>query len=382
MGPAATAPPRRAQNGGDKAAAAPLAFRIGAQPLDKVDFDNTTSTTTSTTDLPLFEVPPMGFLRGLTLWVIGTTAGNSATVTFAEDGPFNVFDSVTFEDPGGTPQLGPISGYELMLIHKYGGYAFSEDPRQEPIYAATTGSGATGGSFEFALHLPLELVARDALGSLPSKSGSAKYKLRLRLAATATIYGTPPTAAPSVRTRVIQTNWWDPQPTDLMGRPQAQTPPELGSAQYWRRESHNVNTAITEAIEYVGFPIRNLLFVLRRSSSTRANGESDWPDPLTLTYEGTQLAVRYKRYWWYKIARAYGYTGGTLDAAGARDNGVFIEPYNDDFGARPGQELRRGYLPTNPDTRLEVSGTAGNAGTLIALVNYVSPARNEVSLAV
>jgi hypothetical protein len=371
--------PGNAQAKGGAPAPAARAFRIGVQSHDEINYDQTAATTASTQDLQVLNIPPAGFLRGLYVDVVGTTAGNAATVTFAQDGPFNVIDSITLEDVNSAPIVGPLNGFDLYLINKYGGYTFSDDPKNSPSYAATTGAGATGGSFAFVLRVPVELVNRDAIGCLPSKSGTAMFKLRMRLAATATVYGVAPTAAPSVRVRVQQVTWWDPDPVDLKGRPQAQNPPAVQTTQYWSKSVLTVPAGqIRQPLERVGYLIRNWVFALRDSTQSRTVGETDWLDPFAVQFEANMLITRLARVWRHQIAQNYGY-GGAIDAVGGRDSGVFVEPFCLDFGLKPGAETRRGYLPTSSAARVEIQGTVGGSGnhTLTVLTNDVAPGNGD-----
>lgn len=360
---------------------APRAFRIGVQSVDEVGaYDETRSTTASTIDLPTLSIPATGFLTGLYVMVNATTAGNGAAVTFAADGPFNVFDTIELDDVNNKPIVGPLTGYQLFLVNLLGGYAFSDDPRLSPVYSTTPGAGATGGSFTFCLRMPLELVPRDALGSLPNKASNSTFKLRMRLSATATIYGVAPTNPPSVRVRVQPVSWWDPDVTDMKGRPLAQQPPAVTTTQYWSVTDYTVNAgSINPMLNRVGFMIRNLIFVLTDAAGSRTQGEADFPDPFSLQYEANLMVNRLKEVWAHRIAQDYGYTGATYDLAGAKPNGVYVLPFCNDFTHKPGWESRRGYLPTSSTGRLQVKGTVGGAGahTLTVLTNDVTPANGD-----
>lgn len=352
-------------------------FRIGVQSHDENVLDNTSTLTTSTQDLPVSNVSPAGWLRHFYVLVEATSSGNSANVTFSENGPFNVLDTISLEDVNSAPIIGPLGGYELMVLNKFGGYAHSEDPRASNIYSATTGSGGSGGSFTFVLRLPIELVDRDALGPLPNKSGTAQFKIRVRLAATATVYGTAPTAAPSVRTRIHQVDWWDPPKTDLKGRPLAQQPPASQTTQFWTKSSYTLPSgAFRQDLERVGYGVRNLIFIYNDTSNgTRATGDSDFPDPATLQFEANVLMQgRPVKLWRHQMGQDYGYNGTTPDVANARENGVYVLNYNRDFGLKPGAETRRGYLWTSSGSRLTFSGSNGAAVTMTVLTNDVLPA--------
>lgn len=389
---------QRPAPGGRQAAPKPRPFRVGVQSKDEIDYDVTVTGTTTTQDLPVLNVPPAGFLRGLYV-LVETLSGNtgSVAVAFKEDGPFNVLETITLEDVNSQPIVGPISGHDLYLINKYGGYAGVGDARNAvgPAYYALSGAGTTaaspgtaqGGAYSFVLRLPVELVNRDGLGSLPNKSGTSMFKLRMRVNTTANVYATAPGSSWVTRVRVQQQNWWDPPETDLKGRPLAQNPPAVQTTQYWSKQSYPVAAGQSrQSLQRVGFLIRNLIFVLRDTSSTRSgSGDSAWPDPFTLQFEAIQLIVRLRAVWLKMIAERYGYTraevlaGGTaLGDINARDNGVYPETFTLDFGLTPGAETRMAYLPTSSASRLEVQGTLGTgAGTFTVLTNDVAPANGD-----
>ncbi len=376
---AQTAAPGGAAGAGGKQQATVMArpFRYGVQHVDDVPYDQTVTTTTSTQQLTVYEIPSTGFLEYVDVLVEGTTSGNSANVTFAANGPFNVIDTIQFLDTNNQPIVGPFDGYQLMLVNKYGGYTFNDDPRNNAIYTATTGTGSTGGSFSFTYRIPLELVERDGLGAMPNKSASTPFKVKVTVAATATIYGTGPTSAPSVRFRMVPKSWWQPQAADMYGNPLSQNPPAVNTTQYWQLATYTIAAGAfaQQLTSSVGFPIRNLVFELIDSNSSRSQGESDWPDPFKLQLEANIIIDRVKKLWQGKIAQDFGYSAAVGDAALGKDNGVYAESFNKDFSSKPGWETRRGYLPTTDAMRLQVRGTIGGSGshTLSVLTNYVAP---------
>lgn len=359
-------------------AAARRPFITGTRTLDKQTYDETKTLTTGTQRLPTYELDTDGFTAGLYVLVECTTATNVASAAFAEDGPFNVIDSVTFADTSNNPIMGPMSGFDLYIATKHGGYSFSDDAKQSPVYSATTGTGATGGSFTFVLQVPIEIVHRDALGALLNKSASAVFKLDLTLAAEATVYTTEPTNAGSVRVRIQQFGWMDPNATDLKGNPVAQQPPALNTVQYWDKQTYTLNAgSIAQRLQTFDGMVRNIIFVLETSAGART--DDDFPDPFLMQYETSQPIQRVRKIWQHMIGQHFGYTA-TVDTAGGRDKGVYPETYCRDFGLKPGAESRFGYLPVSAATAMRVQGTIGGSGshTLTALINYVVPAGGDV----
>jgi hypothetical protein len=225
------------------------------------------------------------------------------------------------------------------------------------------------------------------------------FKVRIRLAASGSVYTTPPTTLPTVRTRIQQANWWEPDATDLKGRPLAQNPPAVQTTQYWSKVDYTVNAgSLRQKYDRVGYLIRNLIHVLRDSGGLRSNGETDFPDPFTLRVEGNNQIVRNKSVWLQRMSdNGYiGAAGGNVAAARtgvadnytgtlavintpAKDNGVYVEPYCLDFAHKPGYETRRGYLATSSAARIEAQGTIGGAGahTFTVLTNDVAPANGD-----
>lgn len=379
--PTATADKAKTGGGGRQAAPPPpRPFRIGVKSHEEINYDETRDLSSSgTVDFPVLEIPPAGFLRGVYVLVEATSATNAATVAFTNnDAPFSCIDSITLEDTNSKPIVGPINGYDLYLINKYGGYTFSSDPKQSVIYTATTGT-TTPATFAFCLRIPVELVSRDALGSLPNKSGTNKFKVRIRLASRSTVYSTPPTNAVSVRIRMVQEDWWEPDATDLKGRPLAQNPPAMQTTQYWTKGVYVVNSGDqrVQVQQGLGYLIRNLLFINYTTGALRnATSDGNFPDPATLQFESTVLFDRLRTLWRDRIARDFGYSAA-VETAGGYDYSVYPLPFNIDWGLKPGSDSRRGYLATADASRLEFRGNQGAAANFTVLANYVAPARGD-----
>lgn len=380
------------------------AFRIGVQSTDEIDYDDTRNVTTSTQDLPVLNLPPAGFLQDIYVLIDYTVSANAiATVVVKEDYPWNIIDTITFEDVNNAPIVGPFTGWDLMIANKYGGYTFSDDPRQSPVYRADTltGTNATASSASFVVRIPIELVKRDALGALPNKSGTAMFKVRVRIAASGTIYTTAPTTLGTIRTRIQQSDWWEPDATDLKGRPLSQNPPAVQTTQYWSKVDYTINSgSVRQKLDRVGYLVRNHVVVVRDSTGSRSQGEADFFDPFILRVEGNTLITRLKALWRHRMAdNGYmgatpsgsvsatpvsvgdNYTGANIGVA-SKDNGVYVEPYCADFAHKPGWETRRGYLELSSAARVEIQGTLGGSGvhTVTVITNDVAPANGDDAL--
>src|SRR3954451_8349233 len=113
-----TAPASAPAKGGDKKPVPLRPFKIGAQQTDDEVYDSTLTTNASTQRFPLYNVPSTAFLNDIYMLVEAVTAGNSATVAFKADGPFNILDTVKFTDTNNAEIITPITGWELYVINK------------------------------------------------------------------------------------------------------------------------------------------------------------------------------------------------------------------------------------------------------------------------
>jgi hypothetical protein len=356
-------------------------FVAGTRRITQPIYDVTTTMLTSTVDLPSLEIDPNGFLTGMWLLVEGTTAGNAATVVFKEDAPFNALDLINFQDTNSQPLVGPWTGYDQYIGSKYGGYHFQDDAKKSQVFLQTAGVGAgLGGSFRYILYVPAEVVRRTALGSLPNKSASSTFSLNLRVAASTTVYSTVPTALPTVRVRILEEGWQDPNEVDVRGLAVNPNPPGVQTTQYWNKQTYNMATgAFSIRLQGIDSYVRNIAFILRDSTGSRLTGEANWPDPFTFLYETAQVRNQGKFFWQHMMSQDFGYDAAA-EAAGGRDNGVYTFPFNLDFGLKPGGESCLGYLPVSSATNMVISGsTAAGSGvnTLTVLVNKIVPANGN-----
>ena len=359
-------------------------IRASAEHREPCGIDVTRQLLTSgAQDLGVFDIPAYGYVRSLVLVV--TATGGTGTPVFAEDGPFSALQNVALTEPNGAVIAQFNSGYDLMLANKWGGYAnvLGADPRMAP----STSTDATG-NFSFVLRIPVELSGRDGLGSLPNQNAAATFKLRMTLATgaagttAANLYSTVPTAQPTVRV-VAYLEAWDQPEVSVAGMTNQVTPPAMNTTQFWSTQIFNVSAGQqTIRLTRVGNYVRNIIFTLRRAAGTRANGQSDFPDPSTLILDARPLDVVSKTLWLEQMYRRTGFgaraqgaattAAVTADTAGALDNGVFVYDFTHEFDQSLGQENRDLWLPTLGSTRLELQGSFANAGVLTVLTNDVA----------
>jgi hypothetical protein len=380
----ATAPAPAAQQ--QAAAKAPVIlkpFKVGAQYIDTDPFDRTVTLNAGTQNLDQFEIGGDGYLTDVYILVENTVTTSTATATgtasvgvLLEDAPYTVLDSLVFTDTGGGEIVGPINGFDLYVIDKWGGYRFQDDPEANTdlftSVSNATASSSASGSFSFMLRIPVEIVPRDALGALPNKSSSTPFKVKTRVAAIASVFASASTVGGSCRIRMFPVNYWEPTRDDGSGNAVADQPPGVNTTQYWNVTPYTSALNLSQILSNsVGYPNRNLGFVVRDVNGSRATGETDFPDPFLLQLQSNIVINRNKKIWKRRMTADYGYTAAG-DAAGQKDNGLYWETYCRDFQAKPGWENRRGLLRTTDGMKMQIKGTFGGSGNHVITVytNY------------
>lgn len=320
------------------------------------------------------DVPAYGFIRGIWIELTATGGvGGAANVAKKADAPYSVLDSLSLSDVNGSPLFGPVPGYEAYLIDKFGGYfPGNPDPKRHPDFSDVASGAGASGNFTTLLYLPIEVGGRDGLGALANMNGASTYKLNFTVAASGQIYATAPaTTLPTLRVRCWLDAWTQPTDTDLNGNPQAQTPPAHGTTSYWSRQVFQIAAAGQTPLRLskVGNLIRNHFFIWRDATGARTN--VNFPAPLNYSLD-TRLLKSYQAIVWRgQMAQRFGFSGAD-EAAGALNAGVFVEDFTHDFDGRAGYELRDLWLQTAQNTRLDLDGNFGAAGTLTVVTNDVS----------
>ena len=365
------------------AAAAAIPFTRGSTLATMAD-QKLTLAAGSTTQIQL---QTNAFLESLVLDFTMTTSGNSATVAFANDGPFNVIQQIKLDDPAGQSIVAPITGFQLFTLNKYLPDTDCDfDPCRDPNYSATTGSGGTGGSFSFRLVVPVEYRRRDALGALNNSAANQRYLLTISTIAsyvgTTGIYSTAPTTAGTLTLNVYQQYWTSPPSaivTSAGSAPVQATPSGLGTVAFVRYERHNeVSGGGSPQIQLnnVGDYISEIIWTLRDSSNVRDS--ADWPTEFDFWVNDFQVRADSANDWQRWISRFYGYYGAATakPTAGSLDNGVYVSFYwsalfdaSSNFG--PANQL----LPTDATTKLQVRGSTwgSSASYLEVLTRMIRP---------
>lgn len=357
---------------GGKAQAAPVLapFRAGTQPTYKPSGYTQTNTLGATAiELPDYQIGPTNLLRGIDIEVTGTTSANAATVAFQGDMPLGALSTVNFQDSGGNSIVGSFDSFTLSMIMKYGGYAAGTkgDPRNSVVYSAVTGSGSTGGSFNYVLRIPVEFIQRTGAGSLVNQTTQSPLTLSLTLTTNALVYSTAPTTAPSVTVSVDLLGYW--KGSNAAANP---APKVAGTTQYWNRSSiMGLNGAADFYAPQIGIgnPIRNFLWLNYATGAARST--TAFPSPLTVNYKGNLLFNFTKNQWENQMTRWFGVTGATADTGPGLDTGVFAFPFNTDFKSEVGDELMLSYLNTEIGDAIEFIGSWNASSTLYHVVNYL-----------
>lgn len=380
----ATEAPAKGQAKGGKAqqVVAARPFVTGTRTLESEVYNQTVTQSTSTQTLTPYEFQVDGYLSGALIRVTATTAGNSAATAFQADGPFSVLQSVIVEDIGGKQVLGPLDGWKLYVLNRFGGFVYQADAKANGVYTVTTGSGATGGSYRFVLRVPIQVRRRDAMGSLPNRNASATFKLKLTINTSATVYSTAPTAAASINVQIQQHGWATSDNRDYKGNAVSPTPNGVGSLMYTDVETIQLSSgSFNQRMSTFGGLLRVLIFELRDSTGSRAQGESDFPSLFEMEIDKVKTFSRSPLTWEYQMSEDWGLNASAEATATAntKPDGIFVLHWLDDFGLAPGAENGFRYQALTPSTAVQLIGTIGGSGahTLAITKNYLSPVNDD-----
>lgn len=372
--PGTLAPAQTAPRDKDAAPAALVPFVRAAQEHLEAFLDTSVPLSAgSSTQITPADVPAYGFMRGIFLEVSAT--GGAGASVFKADAPFSVLDEVSISDVNGANIIGPLSGHDVYLVNKFGGYRRgTTNPRLHPDFTQNTANG----NFSFLFYLPIEVNGRDGLGSLANLNAASSYKVRANVSAASAVYSTAPTTLPTIRVKAYLDAWTQPSTTDLRGRAQATTPPAHGTTAYWSRTVQNVSAGQqTIKLPRVGNLVRNLIFVFRDAAGVRS--EAGFPGVMS-TYWDSRLLKEYGSVVWRgQMSQRYGLTGAN-DAATGIEAGVRVDDFCHEFDGLAGFEMRDGWLPTLQSTRLDLTANFSAPGTLTILTNDVAPAGDGVFL--
>lgn len=370
-----TAAPPQKKN--DKAAPPLRPFFTGTLDLETRTKTYTNLLSASAIPLETFYPKTNGFLADLWIDLVASGGAGVGTLQTVNDGILGYLGLITLSDTGGQPILGPMTGHEFAMFVKWGGFSYSDDPRDSETFTevSTSGNGAV------CLHIPVQFIKAEPLGPLPNTNSNNAYALDVVQAAAAAVFSVvPPTTMPTVTINIYQDSYRQSAGKDAQGNPTVTTPPGMGAVLYARR---NIITTTAGAVDLQlsqqEGSYRALHLILKDSVGSRVQGDADWPSPVQIYFNNDVPYDRTKRFWIRRLERDYKYTK-TLTAAqnpvGGRDLGVYTLPFITDGGSlQAGDEDRYKYLSVSAADTLGFRGSIGGSGThtLTCIYNFVRP---------
>jgi hypothetical protein len=331
---------------------------------------------TSQQPLETFSPKTNGYLSDLWIDLTASGGAGAGTLQTVNDGIFGYIASIQLSDTGGQPILGPMTGHEFAMCVKWGGFSFSDDPRNSETFSEVT----TAGNGSFVLQIPIQFVKSQPLGVLPNTNSNNAYALDITVAASTAVFSVPPvTTQPTLVTTLWQDSYRQSSGKDAQGNQTVMTPPGLGAVLYLRR---NILTTAAGSVDLQlqqqEGSYRALHFIMKDSAGSRTQGDADWPSPVQIPFNNDVPYDRTKRKWIRELERTFGYTKvltAAVNPVGGRDLGVFTLPWNTDGGLQAGNENRYKYLSVSAADTLGYRGSIGGSGThsLTCLYNFVRP---------
>lgn len=340
------------------AAVAPIPFTAAAhRHIELANLDQGLALGAAQNQRGPFEVPAYGFLRHILLEV-SFSGGTLGAGALSADWPFNVLQNIQLLDTNGAPIFGPLDGYALAQINKYGGYGYRQDPKLDSGYDGTING-------RFFLRIPVEISKHNGYGAIANQNAANSYKLQYTLNTSAVVFATAPTTAPSVTVRAHLEAWSQPSPQDLAGRPQVREPIGHGTTQFWTGFTKQVGVGQNNVLfNRVGNAIRLWVIIARTAAGVRS--DTVFPDPFLLQWDARNLTNETQ-------AARIKLQEEAIQAPSTRDSGVFVFPYNDFVIGHAGDDDPNFWLPTVQASRIELQGSSAAAGSLQIITNDIAP---------
>jgi hypothetical protein len=353
---------------------------------EKMRADSVTLATAQQSLQPI-PITPGGFLRGI--WIeVGppTTSGVLGTAVLGSptDFPFALLANVVLEDVNGQSIVGPITGYELYLANKYGGYFPNSqgDPEVNPGFTGTFANPY------FIIWVPVE-VRSDGLGSLPNTDARAQYRLVVTIDSSANILSTGTVTTQPIFPVTYWVDYWaQVEATSMTGEPQEQVPPGLGTTQFWYHEIPTV-AAGAQTIKHnrVGNAIRTIIYILRNGAAAGAaqpgnQRVSNFTDAIKLRMDNRYLFSESPNLRRRGLqSRFNALTGPDGDPAvigtpvkGILETGTLVLNFGVGVDYEPSPGDLGDWLETNEATFLQFEDTlSATVATLTILTNDVAP---------
>jgi hypothetical protein len=347
-------PVREAELGGSM-----VPFVSAAHEHEEVIADQTLEITANEQQLTPMNVGAYGYARFIWVQVETVEEGTTeAEATENEDTPWRIFSSIQLNDVNGTPLFNPMDGFTMLWCNILGGYRGVPDPRQAPYYSASMKKP------KFSFRVPVEISRKNAFGAIANQNSGAMYKLYLSINNKTNLV-TKFSKMPKIRVRVYLEAWSQPDDFNLAGRPQAEGPPLLDSAQYHSHYVRETNKgANTVLLTEVGDLIRFILIIARTNAGVRA--DKVFADPVELKWDGNTMHQFTRMMQEEHIAAC-------VPQLKTRDTGVFAFLFNLGDHGLVGDDSPTLYYPTMQSTRLEIIGNTEEAGVWDIISDVVAP---------
>lgn len=279
--------------------------------------------------------------------------------TAAADGPWNLFQNVSFQTPNGSDFFKPHSGFEYLLYQAYG-RPWEGDPTQWFDYAASINPAFT---FKLAPEL------RYTLGALPNMDDRRQFKIAGNIGAVSSVIAGSNSTAPTVTFASGIDTWAQVDAKDLMGTPNQPSPGGVALQTQRQLSTLTLNGAgsnnTIDARAITGNQMRLMMLEVRDSNNVR---QDYLTDPIQWTIDTKTLANYTQAALFRQFQDFYGTT------VMQRPTGVYVFPrfYN------PGTKVGQGWLQTSGATKLvwqssTLSSASNVPGTVTVLSEQVVP---------
>ena len=356
----------------------PVPFRRATtERADQVVFDTLTQTT-ARQQLER-QIEGSGFLYALMLRVICTTAGNAATVAFAEDAPWTALDSIVLRDANG--EIVNLGGYDLYisnLVNRQYAVRYQDQSASTYLNNLVSGVGAgLGGSFAFVARVPVGLNRRSLRGILGNQDRAQKYQLRTDLGASTSVYTTSPTTLGSITVERYYENYSVPSAMSPIGAPQQVLPSDYGTVHFstavTSESAPSASSKINHYLKRIGNTIRWIALIFRAGSGTTPRATAEASPPTNIRVKLGEDATFNETYQ-YRRALMFERFGFDMPS------GVLVYDTMHDFAAAAGFEVGDDYWHTQSlvNAQFEITyPSAFTAGSSLRIVTddliYVPP---------
>lgn len=256
-----------------------------------------------------------GFLYGIVLDVRAVTAANAVgAVAFAEDGPWSALDTVVLRDVNA--ELVNVPGFDLFIANLMGvQYATTfisatGAAALSTLFTATTGGGATAGSFTFLLRVPVGINRRALTGIMGNQDRAQKYQLRTDIAGSGAVYSTAPTNLPgggggTYQIDKVYENYALPFSKGPRGEDQDVLPGDFGSFHFTTSFSADAapvaSSPVNHFLRRLGNSVRSIALVFRAGAGATQRATADATPPTAIRFKVGDDTVynetyRYRRF--------------------------------------------------------------------------------------